>query len=340
MLRSALGCEAHHWPFVATYWAPAVALTNAPMGVTPARAPGDCTEFSGHPADRPCRSSLVKVAQMNFRLPAKGSCRTRFPALPWMLRAPLAGPGSPQHLRQHQHLGLKRQNSQQVACGALQVREIRTFAVKLSCDGDVLHGESICSCEGRLPAATNFFSSCYAYRSHLCVSRRTGERESSTTHRLTASEDRTKSRSAMGLPESCALAPAHRYHRAFTYAISNSAKRWYAVSASLMGVAQHCDPKCQLQVSQYRHRLHSRAGPCRPERSGTLVLRDTRRTSLIIRNYISLDTALSRCQARFRPKSKHRTGSLTSNMTTRNCAARKSSPAAMHSSRSAAASAL
>lgn len=122
-------------------------------------------------------------------------------------------------------VGLKRQNNSQVACGALQVREVRTFAVELSCDGDVLHGESVCSCEGRLPTATNFFSSCYAHRSHLCASCLTGDRESSITHRLTASEDRTKSKSAMGLPESCALAPAHRHHRTLTYARCSSAER-------------------------------------------------------------------------------------------------------------------
>ena len=68
-----------------------------------------------------------------------------------------------------------------------------------------LHGESVCSCEGRLLTATNFFSSCYAHRSHLCASCLTGDRESSMTHRLTASEDRTKSKSAMGLPESLVL---------------------------------------------------------------------------------------------------------------------------------------
>lgn len=134
---------------------------------------------------------------------------------PWGPRVPAAFVAAPA-------LDLGRQDSQQVAWGALQVRGVRTFAVELSCDGDVLHDESVCSGEGRLPTPTNFFSSCYADRSHLCTSstcvpRLTGERGSSKRHRLTASEDRRKSRSATGLPESCALAPAHRHRRTLTF---------------------------------------------------------------------------------------------------------------------------
>ena len=116
------------------------------------------------------------------------------------------------------------------------------------------------------------------------VPRLTGERWSSKTHRLTASEDKTKSRSATGLPESCALAPAHRHHRTLTLGYIIQSKALVLSICQPNGVAQHRDPERQLQAPQCRQRLHSRAGPCRPERSETLVLRDTRRTSLFIRS--------------------------------------------------------